>query len=189
MSRHLTSRLADILAATPGGGFDAGLSTAGLPAFEEEFTWPGAPAVSGNLFLDTNTVASVGRIKTVAILVTTAITLAATGFGELMVTGSRTPFATGAVGNTSQLPHNGNDGDVSIFGRNGAISPVQWSGATTVTIATGLYWVLPADTADSVNNPYLQELQWWFPYWGLEFQWTQNPTAGAMRVFGYYAPV
>lgn len=153
----------------PALGGDMGNST--LPRCEDQLS---VPSPLNTIFAATAAAESKSRLKSFAILVSTAITFAAAAQQKIQLTGSRKPYGSGS-GATSPLPSLGDDNSVGYLG-----ASTNWL-ASTANIATGLYWI-EASLFPACHS--------YAPYVGLEFQFSAAPTAGVISaIYVDWAPL
>lgn len=122
---------------------------------------------------DTQNVLALGRVKSVIIVVTTAI-LHAAGQATIRPYGGLQFFAGGS-GAASQLPANGNNNDQALLGS----AATNLGAAAATSLPIGMYIFTPTE---------IPQLQWEIPWIGLEFNWSAAVTAGAFEVFMVMGP-
>ncbi len=188
----MRSRLADVMVLTPESDPLTGVSASEVGAFP--MTGPFTAITT-----DTGLVDFPGsRIKTLAIVVTTAITWVTSGQPTVQLFAARTKFGVlgsdtatttgGPIGVTlPATPYLGSTGAASSFPTGTAPNAAAligatatWGPAAATTLATGIYWFSPTQ---------LTELQWWYPCLGVEVKLPSAQTAGAYQVFMEVAPI
>lgn len=162
----------------------------GLPNAELQLAGPTNFAVA---FLDFGLLAVPTRIKTIAVVVDTALTSGAAGQATAQLYAARSIFAT--AGNTdpapgqapvmASSPFQGGSGAGSQFPTTGlnATQPRGVAanlGPNTASLGPGIFFLSPVD---------IPELQWYYPVIGIEIKAAVAFTGGSARVFVELASV
>jgi len=154
---------------------------------------------NGSRWVDTALIAMPGRIKSLCIVVDTAITSGAAQQATVQLFAARTlfatlgtaasppatPFAGGQSGAGSQIPASPNANMSQVVG------PAVAFGGSVASIPVGIYWF----TATSPGNPSaspptsMTELAQMFPCLGIEVTAPAAFTGGSFRAFFSLAPL
>jgi len=198
----LTTRFADLMVFSPGADQQTGLT-----ASEIQFPLPGSllsQTIDSGLM---EIIAS--RVKTLCIVVTTAVTFAAANNVTVQLFAARTKYGVlggdtatttgGPIGWAAPTtPYLGSGAAGSSFPTGNVPNacqlvgvPATWQTGVT-NIAAGIYWFSPGSPGSSTANPVtsLLELQYWYPVLGVEIKSSvAAPTAGVYQVFLEVAPL
>lgn len=146
----------------------AGTGVAATDFGANEFCLINSTLSPATVFIDTVSIYVPARIKTLMVITAGTITWAGAGQATIQLFSSRTAKAQ-RTGATTQIT----GADEVVLG-----SAANWGGGAATTLANQAWFFSPTQLA---------ELQWVYPYLGVEFHFPAAPSQGSITVAALYA--